>query len=333
MKHLFSIALVVFASIAIGQDIHFSQFNASPLNLNPALAGQFDGDYRFVGNQRTQWKSVTVPYNTIAFSADARNFPSDNIGAGLSIFHDKTGDSQFRTIAVNLAGSYLQPISSDSLQSLSFGIQTGFTQRSINYDALSFDNQYNGYYYDPSLAHNETFANEGRTYLNLNIGVGYFYQIERRKAVGFGVALHNLTKPKQSFFDNDDITLDTRFDIHANVQFPVADKVDVLPSILYRGQGTYKEFLLGGTAKYIMADGLGQYRTVYGGIFARTKDAGYLLMGMDYDQWNVGISYDLNLSNLRPASRGRGGFEISVIYIIKNYKPVRVKHKACPNYI
>ena len=50
------------------QDIHFSQFNLSPLNLNPSLTGSYNGDYRFTGSHRNQWSSVTTPYATFAFS-------------------------------------------------------------------------------------------------------------------------------------------------------------------------------------------------------------------------------------------------------------------------
>jgi len=40
------------------QDIHYSQFDRSPLNINPALTGLFKGDLRFIGNYRSQWNRV-----------------------------------------------------------------------------------------------------------------------------------------------------------------------------------------------------------------------------------------------------------------------------------
>src|SRR5271156_4589456 len=53
------------------QDVHFSQFNFSPLNQNPANTNLFDGDYRFVGNYKNQWPTVPVRYNTFSASAEA----------------------------------------------------------------------------------------------------------------------------------------------------------------------------------------------------------------------------------------------------------------------
>ena len=51
-------------NFSIGQDIHWSQFNDNQLYQNPAHTGHFDGDYRFIGNYRDQWRSVTVPFST-----------------------------------------------------------------------------------------------------------------------------------------------------------------------------------------------------------------------------------------------------------------------------
>ena len=107
---------IVFSLCVLGllktnaQDIHFSQFNNSPLNLNPGLIGVFNGDYRFVGNQRTQWSSVTTPYSTFGLSADANGLFGSPIGAGLSIYNDKAGDSEFGTMQIGLGASYLSLI-------------------------------------------------------------------------------------------------------------------------------------------------------------------------------------------------------------------------------
>jgi hypothetical protein len=49
------------ARLTQGQDLHFSQFYEFPLLRNPALAGIFNGNFRFTGAYRNQWQSVTVP--------------------------------------------------------------------------------------------------------------------------------------------------------------------------------------------------------------------------------------------------------------------------------
>ena len=65
----------------------------------------------------------------------------------------------------------------------------------------------------------------------------------------------------------------------------------------------------------------------------RTKDAGYLSIGMDYQNWFFGMSYDFNFSKLVTASNIRGGIEFAARYIIKRFKPKKIVHRVCPDYI
>ena len=331
---ILSIVLLFPVIASHGQDIHFSQFNRSPMNLNPGLAGQFDGDYRLVANHRNQWRSVTKPYNTTGGSVDARQ-PLDlkNLGAGASIYTDKAGDSQLSTLQLNLAVSYLKHISNDSLHSISVGLQTGLTHRKINYEDLSFDEQYQNGIYNPNLGTGESFVRDSRTYLNLNLGAAWYYKMTSRKEISAGIALHNINRPKQSFYNDPEIKLDMRWTVHANAEWKVAEKIDVIPSILFMYQGPHREFTLGTLGRYRLKDFPGIYRAVFLGWHGRTRDAGYLTAGLEYDNWRVGMSYDFNMSQLNVASNARGGFEISAIYLFRTEKQRRIIHKICPDYL
>ena len=67
IKQYFIFIFGLFLAVtSFGQDIHFSQADLSPLNLNPALTGMFNSDYRIHANERTQWRSVTTPYKTFS---------------------------------------------------------------------------------------------------------------------------------------------------------------------------------------------------------------------------------------------------------------------------
>ncbi len=328
------ISLMMLAPAVFAQDIHFSQFMASPMNLNPGLAGQFDGDYRLVANHRNQWRSVTKPYNTTGGSADARQ-PLDikNLGAGISMYTDKAGDSKLNTLQMNLAVSYLKHLSKDSLHSVSFGVQTGLTHRNINYGELSFDEQFENGIYNPSAATGEAFARDSRTYLNLNIGATWFWKIDDRKLINAGIALHNISRPKQSFYNAPEIRLDMRWTAHATAEWPITEKLDAIPSILFLYQGPHRQFTLGGVGRYVLKDFPGIYRAVYLGWHGRTRDAGFVTGGVQFDNWNVGVSYDINFSQLNVASNYRGGFEISAVYIFRQYKARRIIHKMCPDFL
>jgi len=325
----FSLLLIFASCISYGQDIHFSQYDYSPLNLNPALIGGFNGEFRFVANQRSQWSSVSAPYSTYGLSVDAKRIFKSPVNAGISIYQDKAGDSDFSTFNVGLGGSY--GLKLDSLQTLTLGLQPTFTQRSINYNKLQFDNQYNGSQYDASLSNGESFGNQGYSSFNLHTGLSWQYNIAQRKSVTAGFAVFNLFKPKQTFFSDQSIQLQNRFVFHANGLFAVSDKIDVLPSILFQKQAKFKEIIVGGEGKYHLNSG--NYKAVYAGIFYRNSDASYVTVGLDYADFRFGVSYDFNVSSLNVASNYRGGFEFSVIYILSRYKPEIKRYKACPDYI
>jgi type IX secretion system PorP/SprF family membrane protein len=332
MLNIKTLVIIIFSivncQLSIGQDIHFSQFYNSPLNLNPGLIGGFNGDFRLVANQRSQWSSVTTPYSTYGISVDAKSIFNSPLSTGLSIYNDKAGDSDFSTLQIALGAVYTIPL--DSSHSINISAQPAFTQRSINYNELQFDNQYNGSYYDANLGNGETFVNNGRTYVNLHGGVAWIYKIAQRKEVTAGFAMHNIIKPQQSFF-NEDIPLHQRITFHASGLFAVSDKVDALPTFFYQKQHKFKEIIFGGQGKYHLNKG--NYKALYLGVWYRNSDASYFNIGLDYASFHFGVSYDLNLSSLSVASNHRGGFEFALIYIIQRYKPDLKRYKSCPDYI
>ena len=319
---------------SFGQDIHFSQFYNSPLNLNPSLAGKFNGDYRFVGNYRNQWNSVTIPFSTVSFSADANRLTKiKNLGTGIVFNHDNTGDSRFKTTILNAVVSYKIALDKDSNHNISGGIQIGFTNKNLSYQELRFDAQYNGVRFDNGLPNQEYFTARAQTFLNLHAGMVYDYQIDSDKKWQLGISLFNITNPKESYFNNQEIKLDRRITAHTTLTLDITSEIDVLPSLFYMKQGKYFEFIIGSLGKYTLSEGAGNNQSVYAGLFYRSKDAGYLTVGYEINNWNFGLSYDINLSSLRQASNGRGGIELSAIYILKLFRPTKKVHKFCPDYI
>lgn len=316
------------------QDIHFSQFRSAPSNLNPALTGSFDGDYRFIGIHRNQWSSVSKPYSTFGFSADARDpLDAQDFGAGASFYHDIAGDSRYRTVQASLSGSWRSFISSDSTHRLAFGLRPRFEQKRISYEKLQFDNQYNGLYYDPDLSTGESFARRKRSYFDADAGVRYERVLDGKKGYGGGIALYNLMNPKQSFFDDRSVRRDRRMSFFMEGSYPVDEKILLHPSAYLALQGTYHELIGGSEAEYILKENSVNYRSVFAGLWYRTRDAGFITAGMYYDRWRVGLSYDVNVSQLQPASKGRGGFEISLRYILRELERPDELHKSCPTFI
>lgn len=318
------------------QDIHYSQFNASPQNLNPAQAGLFDGDWRFVGNFRSQWSVIPVPYRTFSIAADTRlntKLKNDVPAAGLIINTDKSGDSKFTTTQILVSGAYIKKLNKDSTHFVSLGVQPGITTKSFNIAELTFDNQYDGDAYNASLASGENFPKTRMTYFDLGAGIGYLWKKNHRTFVNVGVSTLHINRPKQSFFNNDDIRLDMKTCVSGIVEFPVAAQLDLMPTVMYQRQGKFQETVVGLFGKYHLKPINGMTTAVSIGGFYRMKDAFVLVANMDYKNFNVGLSYDVNTSKLIEATNRRGGFEISVIYIFKKIKPFIAKKRVCPIYM
>jgi type IX secretion system PorP/SprF family membrane protein len=309
-------------------------YDMSPLNLNPALSGHFDGNYRFNGNHRLQWRSVTVPYSTFALSSDVRHIKgSKKFSAGLQINQDRAGDSRFNTFQCNVTGVYHHFFNIYSKHSFSAAVQSGFTNRNLQYDDLRFDVQYDGFQYNSNLGNQEVFSRESRNYLNLNSGIHYVYRVAERQQLEVGVGLFNLTRPRQSFFNDDAILLDVRANTHVTYRWQINDKWIVLPMIFTYFQGEYKSLNVGGIGEYVLLDFAGSYRAIWGGLFYRNKDAAFISGGVRYDQWKFGLSYDVNVSTLVPASNHRGSIELAVQYIINKTPYQRIFHRICPDYL
>lgn len=316
---------------AHAQDIHFSQFFNAPYAQNPANIGQFEGEFRMAAIYRQQWRSVTTPYGTFGIGGDAADLAGiKGLGLGLWAYSDKAGDAHLKTSHADLGVSWTRRFGEQHEHALTVGTQVGISAVSIDYSALRFDAQFNGFNYDPSLGNAEQFTRDARSRLDLHAGIAYRYAPEARRNVDIGLAVFNLTTPDVSLFDAAPSPLDLRPLVHAGAQFPVGDKLDVLPQLQWQAQGTYREFDAGGLVRYILLDRWGLVRAVRAGAFMRAKDAGYLYAGLEHDDWTFGLSYDINLSRLEPASRNRGGFEVTAIRVFRNKAAVPVRFKACP---
>ncbi len=308
--------ILVFSSNA--QDIHFTQFDNSPLNLNPAYTGMFQGSHRISLINRDQWRAVTKPFTTLAASYDTRLKSNDYLkeifGAGLVLYRDKAGDSEYGTTQANLSLSYIKAIDKQSQHFLSFGLQCGLAQRTIDYNKLHFDNQYNGYMYDPTISVDETFKTENFLYPDFNAGIGWNYYIKNNSILQSGIALFHINRPEQSLLKNNNIKLNQKIAFNINVLTPITAKVFISPSVLYLNQHPGEELNFG-TMIYIVKDNNPYSRSSFNiGIFTRESDAAIFTAGIDYKTLSLNFSYDVNYSDLHKASDARGAFEVSLIY-------------------
>jgi len=318
------------------QDIHFSQFNFSPLNQNPGNTNLFDGDFRFVANYKNQWPTVPVRFNTFSASAEM-NFVTlsngDRVGGGLLFYFDRAGDSKFTALNTALSVSYVKFLGKKKQSALSYGIQFGLVNRSVSYQGLYFDSQWNGDKYDPNSSTDEQFSRTSFSFFDLGTGLTYRWQKTERTNVTIGFGVTHLNKPGQSFYNDKSVTLDPRFTVHTRAQIKVAKRVDIVPEFMFQRQDVKQEFLLGAYAKYYIPVKINHTVALNLGAYSRIIDAGWLMAGVDFDNLQVNMSYDINFSRLTAASRYNGGIELSLIYIIAKVKKIDKPGAVCPAFL
>jgi hypothetical protein len=82
----------------------------------------------------------------------------------------------------------------------------------------------------------------------------------------------------------------------------------------YSKQGTYTETMGGALYSWRLDDIEDPKYILHGGVLLRWKDAVIPVTKLDFKPFSVAFSYDANISQLKAASRGRGGYEVSISY-------------------
>lgn len=328
MKKIFTIIFssALFCGSSYAQDMHFSQYLTSPLNLNPALTGVMNEDIRGVVNYRNQWKSVSAePYRTISASFDGTLPPkrktNDFFGLGLVVNSDKAGASQLSINQANLSLSYNKLLVPGSGGMLSLGFQGGVGQRSMSYDALTWDKQYNGVRYDPALPSGESPIGSSLTYLDVSFGANWSQTFGKNFRLSTGASLWHINKPSISLSKvaKDPLYMKVGFNAIGQYTLPSHPGTSILPSLVYFQQGTQRLFNVGAAWRYRLVEqsrytGWVQETALVAGIYYRLKDATFINVRIDYLDFSFGVNYDFNVSTLQVASSSRGGMELCLMY-------------------
>lgn len=309
------IVLISMQGMLSAQDIHFSQFFETPLLRNPSLAGIFNGDYRIQAAYRDQWRSVTTGYKTGSLNGEYKlhiGKMDDFITIGGQVLFDRAGTAALTQTSFLPTLNYHKSLSTDHNRYLSLGFMGGVVNRYFDRSKITTDNTYdNGFDGEDNII-------PSYTYFDGSVGLSFNSNLTDDPEDNYylGVAYHHFTKPKHSFFRDPTIALNPKWVASAGFRFGVTDMSYVTIQADYSLQEKYQETIAG--AMYGMK--LGQdtenpIYTIHGGAFLRWNDALIPVVKLDYTGFSFAFSYDINISKLKPASLGRGGFEISLSYI------------------
>ncbi|GAO41308.1 PorP/SprF family type IX secretion system membrane protein [Flavihumibacter petaseus] len=302
------------------QDIHFSQFYEAPLLRNPSLAGIFTGDIRAQIVYRDQWNSFTNAYRSGSLNFEYKlpvGGTEDFITAGLQMLYDRAGTVSLTSTHLLPAINYHKSLSSERNMFLSVGFMGGMVRRSIDQSKITTDNQFTGGAFNPAVASGETFANANYWYPDASVGTAFNMSFgkEEDNNLFFGVAYHHVNRPSNSFYRNANEALHPKWVVSGGVKFDLNDESFFNLQADYSKQGSASEVIGGAMYGYKFGDPETPDYVLQLGAFIRAKDALIPALKIDYNPFSLGFSYDVNVSQLKTASQGRGGFELSVTYI------------------
>ena len=318
--------MVLQTSFLSAQDFHLTMYDAAPMFLNPALTGVVDADWRVHGQYRTQWKAVNYkPYTTALISFDK---PYKKWGFGGQVANFRAGLGNYNAAQAVVSAAYTLNLDKKRFHNLSFGVQGGLSQKSVEYQLLTYNNQYvttNGGGFDNSLSSNENFAGQSFVIPNLNAGAIYYFAKQQTLLNPFvGVSVFNLLTPKETFFNGAN-KLPIRYYTHVGTRINITEVLYVIPKVLVMHQQKFNEMTFAGDIGYYLKN---NDMYLLGGMVYRAKDAFSLSIGARLENITAKFAYDVNASSLTSATGGRGGFELSLTYIHK--KSDYQKVKICP---
>jgi type IX secretion system PorP/SprF family membrane protein len=311
-------------------DPHFTQNYTYPMYINPAMTGSSDGDYRVSAIYRSQWGSVGNAYRTGGLSFDTRT--NNNLALGINLMNQSAGNAGF---------NYFNTYASIAYTGVKFGktdnhriviaMQAGLISRSVNASKFKWGEQWNPITgYNSSNMTTETFAATSSTTLDMGAGAMYYDASPNKRFNIFGgFSLFHINKPADPIISSHSVELNTipaRYTVHGGLSVNLSGGASIVPHFLYNQQGNARETMLGVYGK----KNVNEETDVMLGIYYRYKDAIAPYMGVDYKNFLVGLSYDLNTSTLGTGIRNVNSFELSFSYIMRKAVKTNFEFNPCP---
>jgi type IX secretion system PorP/SprF family membrane protein len=337
------LSIVIIASLTLlttkAQDPNFSQFFVSPLTLNPALTGKFNGDFRIAGNYRDQWPSISKAFITSTASLDmpilrGRISELDTWGIGILAMTDKTANGILSTNLLSITTAYHKGLDEDGLHQVGIGFQATYNTKRLDGTKLNFEDeldQFGGW----SIPSGEVINNQMLNLSYFDVSAGFLYNgsTDGYNNFYFGASAYHLNKPRESFTGDVFYTLNQRYTVHAGGAIPLGDATrTIFLSSLFSHQAGANNIVIGGAVGFALNDEPDNPSNFYAGMWTRfnnVNDAIIPYVGLEFNGFRLGASYDVNISSLKTASQSRGGLEVSLIFI---KRPPGYKGIACPRF-
>lgn len=329
----FVCTILLMPSGMLGQDKLWTQSFAHPVDINPSFAGIVDGRYRVSVAYRDQWRSIVESaFTTMAVYGDLKIIPDqrkdDFFGAGFSLLTDRTAIYNVNQNILSLYGSYHKALNPDQDRYLSGGLNIGIAQRSINYENIFFNDQFNGLD-NYSLSTAENLPANNFAYFDIGLGISYSSAINEFSAMSIGISMDHLPGNSISFYRHTlnpdeqipDIKIERKLTGYASFELASDEYVSLLPRVIWQKQGPHQMLSAAALVRFDITDYDNQAFHVGAGIrlnqtiesFLKPSTA-YIMAAYEIQGLLIGLSHDVLLTSLSADDPGKGAFEISISF-------------------
>jgi len=341
MKYIRQLSFFIVYSLFIihysfSQDVHFSQWSNTPLILNPAMTGVFDGKLRFSNDYRSQWVGLTQAYTTIHASLDLpigrSYYKKEYFGFGVVVIQDNAGSSPLKNTTALASLSYTAPLDEED-NYISVGFQGGINQISFDASKATWGSQWNGDQQDASFGAGSipAFEKSQISAPDINAGVLWHYEPDQNNRVYFGGSAYHISGQSLSLYSSNNSPIERRYNAMAGGQKSLNqdNSTWLIPEALFMLQGDQKEITAGAAIKNKV-----QFKSKYTsykkevlysfGIYHRLQDALIFVACFEYNNFTLGFSYDYTVSDLRKYAGSGNAIEITLAI----FNPIKKGERA-----
>lgn len=338
------ISAMLFCVALNAQDLHYTQFYNAPFSISPGLTGVFKEDVRFHANYRRQWGVPTSRpvYETHSIAADFKLWPkraytNGFFSLGLALNRDQAGLAKLTLLNLGLNASYTHRLSDHAF--MTAGVQVSGNQKRFDISRLSFDAQFDpdgGY--DADMSNGENNFNRTVGYLNLGMGLNLRLQrlsdqklvdeIRCRTKMDIGFGISNLNKPDESFEEGIAVKLPHRFTPYVLSYLQLgSSKWDLAVNAMGQFQQKYSEILGTIGVRHHISQRPGDWKAIqlsgairFSDNLTNDIDAIVPILELFLNEWRLGISLDITVSEAQNTLSRPGGLEFSVRHAITKVK-------------
>ena len=332
-------AILISTASVRGQEVRFSQYNAAPVQLNPASPGTVAN--ATVGlNYRLQQLGI-ISYKTGYFSAmkpiyaDQDQYEALPVGGiGLGILSDLAGEqNELQTYQFDLAGAYNLRLNRAQTHYVSLGVQASYQQTNVDYGALTWASQitYRGFENPPPPVGTYT-TRVGAFRFNTGLIWSYdpmrnAWKEIRRYRLHVGLAVSNLNEPDYSFLRDGSQRLPRIYKAHGGAQVYINHRLSVSPGFFVIAQESLVQYAGGavvGVHPLLNSPSEPSDFRLLAGAWYRHHDAIVLLVGASNRRFDAALSYDANASPERVNIPRQHTLELSLAYRFLNKRTPQV---------